>query len=66
MTRRKKKRIGRPPLPNGLAKGGRLFCRLTQSEIGEISQAAEWAGQSRSEWIRQTLLERARTGADRT
>jgi hypothetical protein len=60
--RRKKKRIGRPPLPKGQAKGGRLFCRLSEAEAGEIEAAAKRAEKSKSEWIRETLLARAREG----
>jgi hypothetical protein len=58
----KKKRIGRPPLPRGKARMGRLFVRLLQTEVGEIKKAADRDGKSTSEWIRETLLGKARTG----
>lgn len=56
----KKPRIGRPPLPEGAAKEGRLYCRLLQSEIAEIEVAARAAKKSTSEWIRGVLLGAAR------
>jgi len=57
-----RKRRGRPPLPEGAAKQGRLHCRLQQSEIEEVKAAAKVAELSNSEWIRQTLLAAARAG----
>lgn len=55
-----KPKIGRPPLPKGAAKEGRLFCRLLPSEGLEIEAAAKAAGKTKSEWIRETLLAAAR------
>jgi hypothetical protein len=57
----KKAKPGRPPLPEGAAKEGRLYCRLTGSEVKEIESAAQAADKSESEWIREVLLSAART-----
>ena len=56
----KKARTGRPPLAPGEGREARLFCRLLKTEIAEIDRAAKAAGQTRSEFIRFTLLEKAR------
>ncbi len=52
--------MGRPPLPEGAAKAGRLYCRLLESEVGEIEAAAQTAKKSKSDWIRDVLLAAAR------
>ena len=52
----KKRTRGRPPLPKGAAKKGRLYCRLLESEVAEIEAAAKKAEKSTSQWIRETLL----------
>jgi hypothetical protein len=57
----KKPRIGRPPLPEGAAKQGRLYCRLLESEVAEIEAAARAAKQTKSEWVRDRLLAAARS-----
>lgn len=56
----KKSKRGRPPLPKGSAREGRLICRLLTTEVAEIESAAKTANQSKSEWIRETLLAAAR------
>jgi uncharacterized protein (DUF1778 family) len=56
----KKARMGRPPLPEGASKEGRLYCRLMESEVKEIESAARAANKSKSHWIRETLLSAAR------
>jgi len=56
----KKPKIGRPPLPEGAAKEGRLYCRLLASEVAEIEAAARTDKKSKSEWIRDALLAAAR------
>lgn len=56
---RKRKR-GRPPLPKGTAKEGRLYCRVSESEEREIEAAAKASRTSKSVWIRKTLLAGAR------
>lgn len=56
----KKRKMGRPPLPEGAAKEGRLYCRLLASEVAEIEAAAKTDKKSKSEWIRDVLLTAAR------
>ena len=56
-----RKSIGRPPLPEGNAKESRLYCRLLKSEELEIESAAKEAGKAKSDWIRHTLVQAART-----
>lgn len=57
----KKPKIGRPPLPEGAAKQGRLYCRLLQSEVAEIEAAAQACKKTKSEWIRDVLMAAARS-----
>ena len=57
----KKKTIGRPPLPEGDTKESRLYCRLLKSEELEIESAAKNAGKTKSDWIRLTLVDAARS-----
>jgi hypothetical protein len=56
----KKPKLGRPELPVGASKAARLFCRVLPSEVAEIEAAAKTAKKSKSEWIRETLLAKAR------
>lgn len=56
----KKRPRGRPPLPNGVAREGRLYCRVSDSETAEIEAAAKKAEKSKSEWMREVLLTAAR------
>jgi len=56
----KKPKIGRPPLPEGEAKEGRLYCRLLEAEVAEIEAAARAAKKPKSAWIREVLLAAAR------
>ena len=56
-----KPKRGRPPLPEGASKEARLVCRLLESEAGEIKTAAKKVGKTKSEWIREVLLEKARS-----
>ncbi len=56
----KKAKIGRPPLPEGAAKEGRLYCRLLPSEVAEIEAAARASNKTKSEWIRDVLMAAAR------
>ena len=51
----KPKRIGRPKLPKGEAKGKLVALRLSASEEKRVSAAAKASGQSVSQWIRSTL-----------
>jgi predicted HicB family RNase H-like nuclease len=52
---RKVRKVGRPPLPKGLAKRKIVPVRLSNSEAGKFSKAAKARKQSLSEWIRSTL-----------
>jgi uncharacterized protein (DUF1778 family) len=56
----KKRPRGRPPLPNGVAREGRLYCRVSESETAEIEAAARAAKKSKSEWIREVVLAAAK------
>ena len=56
----KKQRMGRPPLPKGASREGRLYCRMLESEIREIKTAAKKAKKPTSVWIRELLLAAAR------
>lgn len=61
----KRMKLGRPPLPEGASREGRLFCRLLLSEVEEIERAAKAAKKSKSDWIRETLLAAARKAPGR-
>jgi len=61
----KKPRMGRPPLPKGSSREGRLYCRVLESEIEELENAARNAKKSKSEWIREALLAAARQAPKR-
>jgi hypothetical protein len=56
----KRTKLGRPPLPEGDARGARLYCRLLPSEVDEIERAAQAAKKEKSTWIREALLTAAR------
>jgi hypothetical protein len=58
MTKRKKR--GRPPMPRGTSKAGRLILRMLPSEVTEIEDAAERAKETKSDWVRRVLLAAAR------
>ena len=61
MTTRRRKR-GRPPLPEGTAKEGRLIFRMLPAELAEIEDAAKKANETKSDWVRRVLLAAARAG----
>jgi hypothetical protein len=52
--------MGRPPLPKGASREGRLYCRVLGAEVAEIEAAAKRAKKTKSDWIRQVLLAAAR------
>jgi hypothetical protein len=54
-TKPKPKKMGRPRLPNGTAKGRIVPVRFSQAELERISTAASLSNQKLSEWIRSTL-----------
>jgi hypothetical protein len=51
----KPKRIGRPKLPKGEAKGRIVPVRFSPEEVKRITAAASASDQKVSEWIRSTL-----------
>lgn len=55
----KPKKVGRPKLPKGHAKGRVLGLRLTDEEIKIFTTAAKAKKQTVSEWVRSTLGEAA-------
>ena len=54
--KQKPKKIGRPRLPRGEAKGKIVPIRFARAEHELVSRAAKAKKQSVSEWIRGTLL----------
>jgi hypothetical protein len=63
MTR--KKPTGRPKLPPGAGKETKLQVRLLRSEEEEIEAAADKAGKTKSQFVRDTLLEAVRGKAQK-
>ena len=60
----KPKKVGRPKLPKGVAKGKAVQVRFTAEDFKRVSIAAKAQKQTVSEWIRGTLsaaLEEAST-----
>lgn len=51
----KPKKVGRPKLPNGAAKGKLVALRLSDADVKRISAAAKASNESVSQWIRSTL-----------
>ena len=51
----KKRSVGRPSLPKGEARAKVTPVRLQDTERAAFEKAAQKAGMSLSEWIRQTL-----------
>ena len=58
----KNKKLGRPKLPGGKAKGVMLSARFTQPEADMIETAIKKSGQKQSAWIRNSLLKSAGAG----
>ena len=54
-TQLKPKKVGRPKLPKGEAKGKLVALRLSASEEKRVNAAAKAKKLSVSEWIRNTL-----------
>jgi hypothetical protein len=50
-----KKKIGRPKLPKGDAKGRIVPVRFNPTDLKRIESAAKAGHQTVSEWIRQTI-----------
>lgn len=55
MRQAKPKKVGRPKLPKGAAKAGKVQVRLSADEQKQIEAAAKSSNQRVSEWIRSTL-----------
>jgi hypothetical protein len=51
----KPKKVGRPKLPKGAAKGKAVQVRFTVEDFKKVSSAARVSKQTVSEWIRSTL-----------
>lgn len=51
----KPKKVGRPKLPKGEAKGELVALRLSAEDVKRIGAAAKAKKQNISEWIRSTL-----------
>jgi hypothetical protein len=51
----KQKRVGRPKLPRGEARGRIVPVRFSAEEVKRITVAANASNQKISEWIRSTL-----------
>jgi hypothetical protein len=54
-TKPEPKKMGRPRLPNGAAKGRIVPVRFSDEELGRIAAAADANNQTLSQWIRSTL-----------
>lgn len=59
MTAEAKKRMGRPPLPDGDARVPAFTVRLSEKERAEVYAAAEKAGKPVTQWARETLVKAA-------
>jgi predicted HicB family RNase H-like nuclease len=62
LSQPKKNKVGRPKLPKGTAKGRIVPVRFAADDLRAITTAAKASKLSLSEWIRGTLLARARQG----
>jgi predicted HicB family RNase H-like nuclease len=51
----KRKKVGRPPMPKGEAKGVVLQSRVQPAEKAAYQKAAKSEGKDLSAWIRETL-----------
>lgn len=51
----KKRKVGRPPFPKGIAKSRIVPVRFSADELKVMTAAAKATKQSMSEWIRSTL-----------
>jgi uncharacterized protein (DUF1778 family) len=55
------KKMGRPKLASGEARGEFISTRLTADEYQEIESAVKNSGRSKTEWVRNALLATARS-----
>jgi hypothetical protein len=61
-TKKRVKKMGRPPLPKGKVKAAVLGIRLRRGEMARIRRAARRAGLEPGAWARGILLEAADDG----
>jgi len=54
------KKMGRPKIPKNQSRGTLVAARFRPDELKEIERAIRKAGLSKSEWVRVSLLEKAR------
>lgn len=54
-TQPKPRKVGRPKLPKGVAKGKLVALRFSAEDVKRIGAAAKVSKQNMSEWIRSTL-----------
>jgi hypothetical protein len=59
MLTKKQKKLGRPKLPKNRAKAVLFAARFTQQDAKPISLAIQRSGKSKSQWVRQSLIEAA-------
>lgn len=52
---KKARRVGRPKLPKGEAKGETVQARFAPDDIKAIEVAAKDSGQTKSEWVRSAI-----------
>jgi hypothetical protein len=55
LPQKKARKVGRPKLPNGEAKGRIVPVRFNGDDLKEIAAAAKAKKQTVSDWIRSTL-----------
>ena len=58
VQQKKARKVGRPKMPRGEAKGRIVPVRFTASDLKTISRAAKANNQTVSEWIRSTIMSR--------
>jgi hypothetical protein len=62
MAQRKTKKVGRPKLPRGEAKGRIVPVRFTALDLKAMEAAARASEQTLSEWIRNTVSSAIQNG----
>jgi hypothetical protein len=55
-------KLGRPKFPKGQARGKFISTRLSVPEYEEIAAAVKKSGTPKTEWVRNSLLNSARSG----
>ena len=62
-NQKKARKVGRPPLPKGQAKGRIVPIRLTHNERLRYEKEAKSNDQTLSEWVRSTLAAKVSNNA---